>query len=180
MPNSDFANFVASQQKPEAVSFDWEKERTDYLANVANLYERARDYLGEYLANSSVKISSDEVEVDEESYGSYRISRLLIDIGHQRVFLEPVGTMLIGSKGRVDLIGSIKRVPILLIRESVKSASDMIHVSVSISGAKPSPPPPRPPKEPWVWKLRSKRNPDAFDDLNKDTFLTAILDASRR
>jgi hypothetical protein len=180
MPVSEFANFVASQQDLKEIPFDWKKELAEYIASVASLYDRATEYLSEYLADGSVNISHDEVEIVEESYGSYRIDRLLIDIGHQRVFLEPVGTMLIGSKGRVDLIGPIKRVPVLLIRESVKKASDLIHVRSGLVGKLPPPPTPATEDGVWVWKLRSVGNVYAFEDLDKESFLAAIIEASRR
>jgi hypothetical protein len=180
MPNSEFANFVDSQQDSKEIQFDWQKELSDYTGNVESLYRQVTDYLGEYLVDGRVKLSYDKVEIVEESYGSYSINRLLVDIGHQRVFLEPIGTMLIGSKGRVDLIGPIKRIPILLIRKSVKSVNDMVHVSIGLGGDLPASPPASPQDAVWVWKLRSNKNTYAFEDLDKENFLAAIIEASRR
>ena len=46
------------------------------------------------------------MSVTEEHIGSYRIETLVIKVGDDRVVLTPVGTLILGSYGRVDIKGS--------------------------------------------------------------------------
>jgi len=41
------------------------------------------------------------VELDEEQIGSYQAPQMIVTIGRKAVRLEPVGTFIIGAKGRV-------------------------------------------------------------------------------
>ncbi len=179
--DTDFAKFVASQQaipstEPE---IDWHKERDQYIKDVATLFERISSYLKSYIENDSIRISYDDVEISEEKIGTYRIARMRLEIGRQLVVLEPVGTLLIGSRGRVDVIGSSGRTPILLINAAVKRASDLIHVTVSLNGEMPPPPPKR--EEPiiWEWKVVDPQSRMSFVTLDQKALFAILLEVGK-
>ena len=43
------------------------------------------------------------IKLNEYKIGSYEAPKLVLQIGHDTVYIEPVGTIILGAKGRVDV-----------------------------------------------------------------------------
>jgi hypothetical protein len=101
-----------------------------------------------------------------------------IKIGRQYVQLEPVGTLLIGSKGRVDIVGTAGRAQILLVNEKAKSVADLIKVTVTSGSKKDMPPPPPASAGPisWAWKIVSQGARREFVEVNKESFFELLME----
>lgn len=178
METEEFARFVARQQKTAVdTEIDWAGMRDEWLSNLDSLHRRIIDFLQEYITDGSITYSFAEITLSEENIGSYLAKRLDIKIGRQFVSFEPIGTLLIGCRGRVDAVGSTGRVPIFLVDKKAKSASDLITVTVSVTGGPPPTPPPQ--KEPtsWVWKIvGNSRGRMKFVDLDKESFVGLLME----
>jgi hypothetical protein len=184
-----FSEFVARQQPvPEEAQIDWAAERDQFLSNLDLLFRQVDGFLEEYTADGSVTRRFTQVSLTEEDIGTYSAPRMEIRIGRQAVSLQPIGTLLIGSKGRVDAVGTAGRAQILLVNAHVKRAADLINVTVSVTGGRfPSPPPPGPPppiEEPisWTWKIVT-RNPSlrggfGFVELDKESFFSLLMEVA--
>jgi len=177
METQDFARFVASQQQTDVgTEIDWAGMRDQWLSELSSLYRKIADFLQEYVANGSVKYSFTQIELNEENIGKYLARRMDIRIGRQSVSLVPVGTLLIGCRGRVDIEGAAGRAQILLVDERATSAADLIKVTVNIKGNVPPPPPP--PLQPitWAWKIVSNAAQRRFVDLDKESFFAVLME----
>lgn len=176
MRTEAFGKFVASQQEPDvAVKIDWARMRDEWLGDLDSLYRQVIDFLQEYIKAGTISYKFTEIELTEENIGKYLARRMDIKIGRQRISLVPVGTLLIGSKGRVDAVGSGDRAQILLVDKRASSAADLIKVTVSTKGGLPPSPPRR--KEPifWGWKVVADAAQRRFVDLNQDSFLALLM-----
>ena len=144
------------------------------------LHARIADFLRDYVSDGTISYSFVKVTLTEEYIGSYSANRMDIKIGRQRVSLEPVGTLFIGCKGRVDAVGSAGRAQILLINERAKSAADLIQVTVSVGskGRAPVPPPPRADDISWAWKIVTNTARRQFVDLGKEAFYALLMEVS--
>jgi hypothetical protein len=175
METRDFDKFVASQQDADTET-DWEGVRDEWLRDLDSLYVKVREFLREYVADGSISYSFAAIQLAEENIGTYSAMKMDIKIGKQRVSLVPVGTLLIGSKGRVDAVGSAGRALILLVNQKARSAADLIKVTVNIRGsAPPSPPRQRQPIS-WAWKIATNAPHRKFVDLEKEAFLTLLME----
>jgi hypothetical protein len=182
---SQFKDFVERQQRPASVenAFDPAKERDEWLGYLEQLYSRIADYLKEYTEDNAVAFRWSEIELNEENIGSYTAKRLTIVIGANEIVLTPIGTLLIGSKGRVDVKGSAGTSRLVLIDKKIVNPSQMVHVTVSIipPGGRPSPSPKSPPsseKIEWTWKIVSRPPVMGFIELNKETFFEMLMEVS--
>jgi hypothetical protein len=95
---------------------------------------------------------------------------MVIHIGLEEIKLVPIGTMLVGSRGRVDVVGRAGTSRLLLVNKKVTSPSQLI--SVTIVNPKNPPPAKRadlPPIE-WAWKIASRPPTMTFIELNKSLF----------
>jgi len=179
MDTKDFATFVANQQETvDEPRVDWIEVRDKWLGALDSLHQRVLDYLQDYIKAGSISYSFSEVTLTEENIGSYIANRMDIKIGRQLVHLEPIGTLLIGSKGRVDAVGSAGRAQILLVNEKAKSAADLIKVTVTVGVNENLPPRPSATKQPisWAWKIVTNTSPRKFVNLDKERFLELLLE----
>ena len=173
-----FKDFVQRQHQPRSAdeAIDWNKERDEWLGYLQQLYERIAEYLDEYIKSGTIKLRNLMIELNEENIGVYKAKRLVIAIGAQEIRLTPVGTLLIGSKGRVDVEGSAGNSRLVLINKNITHPRQMFRVTVTTVTPGGSPPPsPEPPSSPkeieWAWKIVSRPPAMQFTDLNKETFL---------
>jgi hypothetical protein len=174
-----FDEFVKSQQQPEVPEGFWEIQRDEWLRFLDELYHRIEGFLGKYVSSGEIKIEYIPIVLDEENIGRYQTRKALLRIGRSVVTLSPVGTLLIGSKGRVDVVGPRgTTVPILLISSRVQKASDMIRIQVGIGGKMPEPPQADPSEIEWVWKMATRPPERRFIELSQETFFEMILEVA--
>lgn len=182
MANTSFDELVKREQRAaESASYDaidWQRELSVWFRHLDDLFEQIQGFLDDYVRNSAVKILLDTVELNEEQVGSYRAPQMTVVIGTKTVKLEPVGTFIIGSKGRVDVVGPQGRARLLLLDGDVKRVSQLIRVSVSTGGSALPPPPPS--KDPssiqWVWRIMSRPPKMEIIELNKENFLALLVE----
>ncbi|WP_400766409.1 hypothetical protein [Methylosinus sporium] len=182
---SQFKAFVERQQRSTTAedSPDWTKERDEWLDQLRELYERIDGFLSEYVESSTIELRKSTVELNEEYIGAYTATRLTIVIGAQEIVLTPIGTLLIGSKGRVDVEGSAGNSRLVLIDRNITHSRQLMRVTASTMGpdgnwtASSEPPAPRQKIE-WTWKIVSRPPTMQFIELNKDTFFEMLMEVS--
>lgn len=178
MPQDRLDEFVRAQAKvAEAarVSFDPEKEKALWLAKLEELYGLTKESVGEYIGDGTVRLDFSDVEISEESLGRYRAREAHLYVGRQLVKLTPIGTFLIGSRGRVDMTGPKGIVRLLLVPP--KATRPEVRINVIVPGSPrqaPAPAQPGPPPEEWVWKIATQPPRITFIDLTKESFRDAL------
>src|ERR1039457_5502159 len=66
------------------------------------------------IAQGLVAVSQVEKEITEEYLGTYRVPELILDIGAETVRFSPKGRNTIGANGRVDLVGELDAMTLVL------------------------------------------------------------------
>jgi hypothetical protein len=181
MGSTAFAKFVEEQQTVDSEeAMDWNGELSDWRSNLDSFYARVLSFLKEFTDAGSITYSFSEIALTEENLGTYQVNKMNLHIGRQQVSLEPIGTLLMFCKGRVDVVGSAGRAQILLVNEKAKSPGDLIKVTVTISGPGkvPLPPPPQPKPQTisWAWKIVTQTPSRVFVDLDKDSFYSVLME----
>jgi hypothetical protein len=179
MKNTTFDDFVRNQQVPPQETVDWKKERDRWLQNLADLHATLRGFLQEYINSGQIQFESHPVTLTEENIGTYTAPEVRLKIGRKVVTLTPIGTLLIGSKGRVDVVGPAgTRVPILMVNSKAKKASDMIRVFVGIGDNPPVVPKDEAGEIKWEWKMITRPPERRFVELSQETFFDMIMEVS--
>src|SRR3546814_2714718 len=101
-----------------------------WLDKLAELYELVNKSLGDYVKSGDVSISRSPVTLHEEQLGSYQVDQLEILLGRQIVRLKPIGTFLIGARGRVDMVGPRGSVRFVIVPPASQKPSIEITVSI--------------------------------------------------
>ncbi len=178
-----FEDFVKRQQQPRSddEAIDWNKERDEWLDYLQQLYSCIAEYLDEYIKGGTIKLRDSMIELNEENIGVYKAKRLVVAIGAQEIIFTPVGTLLIGSKGRVDVEGSAGNSRLVLIDKNLTHPRQMFRVTVTTipPGGRPMPQPTPSPKDTeWAWKIVSRPPAMQFTELNKETLFELLMEVS--
>ena len=131
MPVDTFDEFVkqrTEEAKKSAEALNPKERLASWRRELDSLYQKMERYLKDYIS-SGLRTKRRPVQLTEDDLGSYEAQALAILIGRDEVIAEPVGTLLIGSSGRVDLSGPRRILRIVLLEKS-----DPV-VNVKISGA---------------------------------------------
>jgi hypothetical protein len=118
---------LAQLRQREEQNAQWERDKPkviiDWQESVASLLEEIREYLGEYEADGSMSFTKSEVHLSEERLGKYRIDAMQISAPPAIIVVAPVGRLIVGATGRVDIYrqgrtGEADRIKILRISTS--------------------------------------------------------------
>lgn len=116
-PRSDeLRDFLLSRQQHEAANdIDWKERRRQWIGAIERLYQLVTDeLLAASVPKSRVKVSRVEKKITEEHLGTYRVPELILNISGETVRFSPKGRNIIGAKGRVDLIGELDAMTLVL------------------------------------------------------------------
>ena len=178
MSKSDFDAFVARQQaEAHDKGYNPQQQLEQWLRHLENLYAQITEYLKPYTSKGTAKVELYDVDIHEEFIGNYKAKAMNLKIGISSVSFTPVGTMLIGTKGRVDVHGPLGKARLVLIDKEVTSARQLIQVSFR----RPGDPPPEPLKVKsaneieWTWKLSTPPPEMNFLDLTQEVFFNMII-----
>ncbi|OCS91760.1 hypothetical protein [Caryophanon latum] len=164
----DFINKNENEKNNDV--FNWENEKKEWIDYVDKFYKDVECWLEPL--GAKVTYQFNDITLHEESYESYTIRQMQIGISGYQVFLEPIGTMLIGAKGRIDLKGPYGLKKFLLL------SKDRINVTVKfkkeLEEAKGSMPKSKQPID-WNWRLAPDEIYGDYLQVNADNFYSALL-----
>jgi hypothetical protein len=177
--DNDFDAFVKRQQpaSAEGKPIDWAKERDEWLNHLKELYRRIDSFLAKYVDTGEIKRDYHDIELNEENIGSYLAPQMILKIGRQEVTLTPIGTLLIGTKGRVDVSGPTGRTRFLLVNSEAPGPT--IRVTVTI-GDKPAPPAAEiaPGEIKWAWKIATRPPTIRYIELTQESLFQALMEVA--
>lgn len=179
MPTPDFDSFVQQQQdkKTELNEF-WGRERDQYIEYVNYVYKNVEEFLAEWTSTGGVTIQYHEHEIHEENTGVYYVRKCIIAIGNKFIALTPVGTQLIGTKGRIDISGPFGRSRLIL------ADKDATGLRFRVRHVDPNDPEDAKKDQAqekeidWTWKIVSNPPNMKFHDFNRENFLSKIMEIS--
>ena len=176
MSKKEFDEFINKQakQKSDSKPVDWDAKRDNWLDYLSKFYQKVESFLEEYVKEDKLAHNFTEKAIFEEYIGSYSARVLNIELGNHKLKFEPIGTNLIGAKGRVDLIGANGKVKFVLVNKV--SSGPKIKVDVWIEGDKPPEKTDEPEVDEQEWKIATPPPRIKYINLEQDTFLEALME----
>jgi hypothetical protein len=87
-------------------SVNWEERKRKWLNSLDELYAQIADeWLSEVRKKKILKATQHSETITEEYLGSYRVKKLQLVVGNEKVTFSPKGTTIVGGVGRVDMVG---------------------------------------------------------------------------
>ena len=175
MANTTFDAFIEQQTAPPpaAPEVDWDQHREEWLQHLDQFYKLVEEFMHEYVDQGKVRLQRGVKELHEEFIGNYSAATMTLDIGPNRIVFDPVGTNLIGAKGRVDMRSDKGTVKFVLVPADDAAIGSM--TSIVVVGADPVPEPVKP-VENWTWKIATSPPRVLCVELCKDSFQDAIME----
>jgi hypothetical protein len=176
----DFDEFVRRQQAGNATEapINWGQERDEWLTYLKDLYGEIESLLRKYTSGGQIRLEYRPIRLNEENIGSYNAQQMLLKIGRQEVNFVPVGTLIVGSKGRVDVEGPAGKAQILLVNKKALNAASLIHVSVSLGGKPPISPTSPTEKIEWGWRIATPPPERRFIEITQETLFQLIMEVA--
>lgn len=179
MSRIEFDEFIRRQQSASVVAedaFDPQRQLDEWREHLGVLYGQIRKFMAKYLERRLADIQLKEITLNEEFSGPYTVSEMTLKFGKSTVVLTPVGTMLIGSKGRVDVRGPRGTARLGLVGKNVSSASQLVSIKVFVPGTHEAEPKrDKGEKIEWAWKIITPAPSMQFVELTEDSFFDMIL-----
>lgn len=94
---------------------DWDRVLVEWKNYVHNLYEQVESWIRKSGAFNKVKLDKQEITISESYLGSYQIDQLIWTVGDHIIHFVPQGRLIVGAKGRVDIICGNQKVLLLLL-----------------------------------------------------------------
>lgn len=167
-----FADFVT--EKPVENSqkkFDPERQIQQWQNYLETLYTTIEEFLKEFIEAGQAEFKRKPLPFQEESLGAYVADSGVLRVGQYKYILQPKGTMLIGSKGRVDIIGPKGTRFVALI------TGDGPKVTVTVStGDSPVLAQKAESRPEWRWAIISERPPYKYTDFTKENFEELLME----
>jgi hypothetical protein len=176
----EFDEFVKREQEAAAgtASVDWDGEREEWLSYLDKLYKKVESLLRRYVSSGQIQLGYRSVELNEENIGSYAAKQMVLKIGPKSVVLEPIGTLLIGSKGRVDVIGPAGKAQILLVDSKSSGVASLIHVTVGVDWKLPAAPTKSRREIEWEWKIVTRPPERKFIKITQQSLFQLIMEVA--
>lgn len=175
---NEFDKFLESKEKKQKQEIDWEKRKIEWTEKLDILYGNINDWLSEYIKSNRIELNYIDYPMFEEALGSYSSKKLEIKFGDNIATLTPIGTILIGARGRVDLSGKKGKIKFILTDKD----SNKPNITVRIIGTpeeekKREEELAKIPKKQvdWVWKISTEPPRISYTDLNQETFFNSII-----
>jgi hypothetical protein len=179
MKNAAFDEFVKNQQEDAHSAVNWDAIRDEWLRRLDELYGQIRGFLKEYIDAGEIQLETSPIALNEENIGSYTAQQLTLKIGRKEVRFQPIGTLLIGSRGRVDVIGAgVIEARLVLVNNQFTRASDMSRVPINFAEELPDLPKKQPSNIDQAWKIVTRPPDRRFIELTQETLFKMIMEVA--
>jgi hypothetical protein len=176
--NSQFDDFLRRRQiQRENLSEVLKNRMNQWLAALKSLYQSVNSFLQPYLDSKRVETILSDYDISENKLGNYCVETMKIVIpGNVTVQaqLVPVGTYILGGRGRVDLISpTVKDAKLLFVPANMTSVVAGLQFIGILSGNDKTKPVAE--EIEWAWKILTPPPDLLLLELNEKNFFDALV-----
>ena len=113
-PTDELQAFLASKNKDNESTADRERRKERWLAQLDGLYSQIETLLQDSASKGFVKVWRETFTFEDDSIGRYEALKLVLEVNGEVAQLIPKGRLVIGAHGRVDLVGEMDHMPVVL------------------------------------------------------------------
>ena len=180
MGKQQFEDFLKQEHdKAQTPKFDPTQRIKEWLELINNLFGNVQDWLKDYTSKGQVQLEVKNSQHFEERLGGYEAPEMSIKINNKIATLIPIGTIMIGTRGRIDLVGHKGTIRFILADKNATKPRIEVKVYTSDEDRKRQEAEeknkPKPTIE-LVWKIATNPPNIEYITLNQETFLQCLLE----
>lgn len=177
MSLKDLEDYLNSGNHESDEELDSETIKNEWLHAVKSLYDQIQDWLRPLENHPKFHIQFRKKLLNEEAIGEYEVSQMTIKIRGKKAVLDPIGAVIIGAKGRIDLTGPNGTVKFILVDKRMTKPNFTVSTCVNPDSVKESQNVSEHYNAPiqLEWKLMVYAPDLRYLTLDKDRFSNALL-----
>ena len=168
-----FQKFLRNQNTKAEQLGNLSDTKAAWLRQVDNLYEQVLRLLSPHVRSGDIKQETQPYSVYEELLGTYEVPSLILNLGTSKVQFKPIGTYLLGTPGRVDMVGLRSSIRMVL---TTRDASEPVLRFSTISGPQPEKLTPKINIADYVWKISTNPPRIKYSDITLASLEKAIIE----
>ena len=174
MTRQAFDEFIEEEAtRTRGGQINGDKKRDEWLEYLGQFYETIDQFLESYVTAQKLFCSRDKKLLNEERIGEYEADTLAIKINSTTIRLDPIGTNLIGGKGRVDMVGPKGKVKFVLVPKGASRPKIIARIENHDDASKEKP---LLPITEWEWRIMTPPPQISYMKLEEDSFYAAMLE----
>ena len=142
----------------------WVERREKWRQELDSLYSRLRQWLRDADLPEECIEQSQQI-IREENLGEYFAASLVFTLGNEQIHLQPVGTLLVGALGRVDLFARRPASPLFHLIADFSTESGPTFIDSSHQSAR---------EQNWQWFIAPSSAKHRSQPLTSDSFAAAL------
>jgi len=173
-----FDEFIEEQTKLGKIAEqDWAERLQDWQTHINHFYENVEVFLQPYLDKGKISIRYGRKKILEDVFGEYEVDTAAIQLGPNLIRLEPIGSIIIGAQGRLDMIGPNGVVKFLLVDKNASEPKILARVQIldRNSPVRTALREPKPEQIDWTWKIATDPPQIKFYPLTEESFFDALM-----
>lgn len=176
MGKKELGAYIESKKvlSEDTAQVDWEQRKKAWIEALDRLYQNVESWLDDFQQSGGLSFEYGDKFLIEEHIGRYHCKTMKIKIAADEVLLNPIGTIIIGSRGRVDLEGKNGTAKLVFVPED--ASGPKIKVSVSVDHQGYGKERGKTVSEKYVWKIATPPPTIHYFDLNADSFSDALVE----
>lgn len=151
------------------------EEKQHWLHSLSRLYQTIEGFVKEYKQSGKVSIEYRKKTINEEWIGEYEVNKAIIKFKGQEVVVDPVGTNIIGAKGRVDMKGNQGLARFVLVDENETKPMENIKIRI-LDEAETKEEEQEVRTISWKWKIATPPPQIEYIELTEDSFFDALME----
>ena len=133
-----------------------------YQSRVESFYSKIKIWLKPLVDTGKLSIIEKEISLTEDSLGTYQIKKMIISFGKFHIELRPIGTILIGTPGRIDMVYNGRTQKFILILENVHNAGEFTKIKKADKSQRTK----------FVWKYKRDEEQNIYETIENHSFET--------
>ncbi|MCL4408020.1 MAG: hypothetical protein M1542_01495 [Thermotogae bacterium] len=101
----DLTNFFEDKKKLKSTYeiTNWNEMKEKWVSQIEDFFSTIKEWLNDSIRKGLIEVKEAEIEISEENLGNYKTKSLQISFENKKVEFVPIGRLVIGAQGRIDI-----------------------------------------------------------------------------
>ncbi len=101
----DLTNFFEDKKKFKSTYeiTNWNEIKEKWVSQIEDFFSTIKGWLNDSVKKGLIEVKETEIEISEENLGTYKTKSLQISFENKKVEFVPIGRLVIGAQGRIDI-----------------------------------------------------------------------------